>query len=119
MPDTRLQMMALAIGAQFLAEIVRGHRLADGADVVALAFDRQQHGAADRTRVDGLAVPLELAERQSVFLKNVAHRFEIELGGEVEYGEILVVERFGGRRLFMLAVGKILMELFVRLHMTL
>ena len=66
-----------------------------------------------------LAVPFELAERQRVFLENEPHGFEIEFGGEVEHGEIFVVERLGDRRLFELAVGEILVKLLVRLHVAL
>src|SRR4029077_10970132 len=60
MADAGLHVVALEIGAQLAAQVVRGHRLADGADVVALAFNGEQHGAPDRRRVDLAAVPLEL-----------------------------------------------------------
>src|SRR5271169_3717008 len=62
-PDTGLHVVALEIGPQLAAQVVRGDRLADGADVVALALDRQQHGLADRARIDLLAVPFQFAER--------------------------------------------------------
>ena len=52
MADAGLQMVALQVGPQARAELVRGDGLADGADVVALALHRQQRGAADRARVD-------------------------------------------------------------------
>ena len=65
MADAGLHVVALAIGPQAGAEIVRGRGLADRADVVALAFDREQHGAPDRPRLDRLALPFELAERQA------------------------------------------------------
>ena len=38
--------------AQRAAEFVRGSRLAERADVVAAALDRQQRRAADRARID-------------------------------------------------------------------
>ena len=69
MADAGLHVVALEIGPQLAAQIVRGHGLADGADVVALAFDGQQHGFADRARIDTLAVPFELAERQRMVLE--------------------------------------------------
>src|SRR6204780_1139110 len=95
MADAGLHVVALEIGAQLAAQIVRGDGLADGADVVALAFDGEQHGAPDRGRIDTITVPLQLAERQYEILKNVSYRFEIKLRREVEHGEILVVEGFG------------------------
>ena len=52
MADAGLHVVALEIRAQLAAQIVRRHRLAHRTDVVALAFDRQQHGAADRGRID-------------------------------------------------------------------
>src|SRR3984893_7126463 len=118
-PDAGLHVVALEIGAQLAAQVVRRHRLADGADVVALALDGEQHGAADRGRVDLVAVPLQLAERQEVLLEDDTYGFQVEFGGEIEHGEIFVVERFGHRRLFQFAVGEILVELAVRLDVTL
>src|ERR1700722_17774166 len=119
MADAGLHVVALEIRAQLAAQVVRRHRLADSADVVALAFDGEQHGAPDRGRVDLVAVPLQLAERQRVFLEDDPHRLQIELGGEVEHGEILIIERFRYRRLFQLAIGEILVKLAVRFDVAL
>jgi hypothetical protein len=110
MTDAGLHVVALQIRPQLAAHVVRGDRLTDGADVVALALDRQQHGAANGARVDALPVPFELAERQRVFLEDEPHRFQIELRGEVEHGEIFVVKRLGDRRLLQFAVGEILIQ---------
>ena len=52
MPDARLHVMALAIGPQLAAQVVRGDGLAHRADVVFLALDREQHGLADCGRLD-------------------------------------------------------------------
>src|SRR3984957_12547916 len=119
MADAGLHVVALEIRAQLAAQVVRRHRLADGANVVALALDGEQHGAPDRGRVDLVAVPLQLAERQRVFLEDDPHRLQIELGGEVEYGEIFVIERFRYRRFLQLAVGDVLVELAVRFDVAL
>ena len=97
--DAGLHVVALEIGPQSGAQIVRGHGLADGADVVPLAFDREQHRAPDRARVDALALPLERAGRQAHVLKDLVHGLEVELGGEVEHGEVFVVERLRRLRL--------------------
>src|SRR4051812_24428044 len=51
MADPRLHVVRLHVGAQPIAEILGGQRLADGADVVLLSLDRQQEGVADRLRV--------------------------------------------------------------------
>src|SRR4029077_626936 len=61
MSDPGLHMMPLEVGAQSRAQFVRRRGLADSADVVALAFDREQHGALDGTRLDALALPLALS----------------------------------------------------------
>src|SRR5579871_3263651 len=47
MADANLHVMASQVGPQPAAQLVRRHGLADRADVVALALDGQQHGAAD------------------------------------------------------------------------
>ena len=47
MADAGLHVMALHVRPQAGAEFVGGERLTDGADVVALAFDSEQRGAAD------------------------------------------------------------------------
>jgi len=62
MADARLHVVLLAVGPQAGAEIVRGHGLADGADVVALALDGEQRRAADRLGIDATAVPVKPAE---------------------------------------------------------
>src|SRR5262245_1556738 len=92
MSDAGLHVVALEIGAQSGTQIVRRRRLADGADVVALAFDREQHGALDGARLDALALPFELAGRQCAFPKNETNGFQIEFRGQIENGEVLVVE---------------------------
>src|SRR5215831_4070487 len=43
MADAGLHVVALEIGSQPAAQVVRRDRLADGADVVALALDGEQH----------------------------------------------------------------------------
>src|SRR6202042_2002900 len=63
MADAGLHVVALEIGAELAAQVVRRHRLADSANIVALAFDGEQHGTPDRGRIDLVAVPLQLAER--------------------------------------------------------
>ena len=76
MADACLQVVAFQIRPQFAAELVRCHRLTDGANIVALAFHREEHGPADRVRVDALAAPLQPTERQRVVLKDELYRFE-------------------------------------------
>src|SRR4051812_7196319 len=58
--DADLHVVALEIGAQAAAQVVGGERLADRADVVALALDGEQHGAADGAWFHRLLAPLEL-----------------------------------------------------------
>src|SRR5664279_5920213 len=50
MADAGLHVVALARGPQRRAQVVRGQRLPDRADVVLLALHGEQHGALDRLR---------------------------------------------------------------------
>src|SRR4029077_1803498 len=118
-PDPGLHMMLFEIGAQAGAEVVRGGGLADSADVVALAFDRKQHCTLDRPRFDRFALPLELAERQRTFLKDEANSLQVEFRRQVQHGEILIVERLRDLCLLKLALGEIVVQLAMRLHMAL
>ena len=74
MADACLHVVALQIRPQFAAKFMRRHRLADGANIVALALDREEHGLADGIRVDTLAVPLQPTERERMVLKDELHR---------------------------------------------
>ena len=78
-PDTGLHVVALAVGPQTRTQVVRRRGLADGAYVVALAFDREQGCAADRPRFDRLALKFHRAGRKLMLLKHPLHGFEIEL----------------------------------------
>ena len=64
MADACLHVVAFQVRPQFAAKFMRCHRLADGANIVALALNREKHGLADRIRVHALAVPLQLTERE-------------------------------------------------------
>src|SRR5262249_37266010 len=90
--DTSLHVVFLAVGPEARAEVVRRHGLADRADIVALALDREQGGAADRLGVDPAVLPVELPLGQQMLLEHALHGLEIELRRHVEHGEILVVE---------------------------
>src|SRR3974377_552900 len=59
MPDAWFQGVPLAIRSQSRAQLVRGCGFSDRAYVVALAFDREQHGALDGPRLDQLAAPFQ------------------------------------------------------------
>ena len=101
-------------GLQARAQLVRGRGLAQRADVVALAFHRQQRRLADGLEIDRLALERQLALGQPRFLEHPAHGLEIELGRQIEHGEIFVVEALDDLRLLDLAVGEVLVELLVR-----
>src|SRR6516162_4941860 len=77
--DAGLHVVLLAVGPEARAEIVRRHGLTDRADVVALAFDGEQRGAADRLGMDPAALPVELPLGQQMVLEYPLHRLEIEL----------------------------------------
>jgi hypothetical protein len=61
MADARLQVVTFHIGPQAARKVLSRERLADAADVVPLAFYREQHGALDRARIDLLTTPLQFA----------------------------------------------------------
>ena len=77
MADACLHVVALQIRPELAAEFMGRHRLADGANIVALALDRKKHSLADRIRVDALAVPLQLTERERMVLKDELHRLQV------------------------------------------
>jgi hypothetical protein len=60
---------------------------------------------------------LELTERQRMLLEHLAYGLEIELGGEVEHGEIFVIERLDGLRLVMAAMHQVVVRLAMRIDM--
>ena len=64
MTDAGLQVVAFEIRPQLAAQIVRRDGLANRTDVVTLAFDGEQHGLADRGRINPMAVPFQFAQRQ-------------------------------------------------------
>ena len=66
--------------------------LADPADVVALAFDGEQGRAADGRRVDQLPLTSSSPLGSRCRWKTRVDRLEVELGRQVEHGEVLVVE---------------------------
>src|ERR1035437_11128173 len=77
MADAGLQMVALPVRAQAAAQLVRGERLAQPADVVFLSLDRQQRGPRDRARFDGPAAPPEFSARQRVLLEYRADGLQV------------------------------------------
>ena len=92
MPDAELDIVFLAERLDGGTHILRRHGLAQPADIVALAFHGQKRGLADGARVD-LAVAIgEDAARQMLFLEHLLHRFQIEFGGQVGDGKILIIE---------------------------
>src|SRR6516164_4940680 len=103
--------MALQIRPELAAELMRRHRLTDGADIVALALHREKHSLADSIRVDALAAPLQPTERERMVLKDKLDRLEVEFRREIEHGEIFVVERPGYLGLFEFAVCEIFIKL--------
>src|SRR5437762_2937410 len=69
-----LQVMLFLGRREAGAEGERRRGLADGADVVVLAFDREQRGALDRRRLDRAVARHERAERQRMLLEHPLDR---------------------------------------------
>ena len=113
MADAGLQVVAAQVRAELRGEFVGGGGLADGADVVALAFDGQERGAGDLRAIDGDAVMLEAAERQAHFLEHPGDGLEVEFLGQVEHGEVFVVEGLDALGLVLLAFDQVLVERLV------
>ena len=70
MADAGLHVMRLHVGSQAAAQVLRRERLADGADVVALALDGEQRGAADGARRDQPLAPVQRAARERELLEH-------------------------------------------------
>jgi hypothetical protein len=66
MADAGLDVVTLHIGPKSAAQLLGSQRLPDGANVVALAFYREQRGASDRTGIDATTMPFKLTEWQGV-----------------------------------------------------
>src|SRR5712671_5489530 len=96
-------MVALQIGTHAAAKILRGERLPYRADVVALAFDREERHAADGGGLDAPAAHPQLAGRERAVLEHRLHRLEVELRRQVHRGEVFLVE--AARRLRLRAVA--------------
>src|ERR1044072_3389851 len=58
-----LHVVALTVRLDAGAQVLRGERLANRADVVLLAFHGEQRGALDRARLDGLATERQRTRR--------------------------------------------------------
>ena len=116
MADAGLHMVLFAKWLDRRAKIMGGQSLADGANIVPLALDGEQRGATNCARVDLAALPFELAQRQRMVLKHQLHCFEIELGRQIQNGEIFVVEDLLHLRLFGLALRQMLEKLHMSFH---
>ena len=90
--DARLHVVRAQVGPQAAAQVLRRQRLADRADVVALAFDRQQRGAPDRRRVDACGRDTSARRAAARSPGTQPHRLEVELGRQVGDREVLLVE---------------------------
>ena len=88
------------------------------ADVVGLAFDRQQRRAADRAQVNAAVAYPQHAASKLRFPKHAFNRLKIKLGRQVEYGKILIVKGLDRLRLRRFAGRKKLEQLNVRLHVS-
>ena len=93
-------MVRFHVGTQSAAQILRGKGLADGADVVLFAFDRQEKGLFYRPGRDEAPFYEQCALGKSIFLENALDGLEIEVGVEVHYREIFLVEGSNPARLF-------------------
>ena len=82
-PDPCLHIVRAQVLRQFFAQVLRRKGLAQGADVIALTFHRQQCGTADQLRLDGAVTPFQLAAGQRVFLEHQLHGFEVKVRAQV------------------------------------
>jgi len=94
---------------------VRGKGLADRAYIVLFAFYGEQRGTPDGARLHFSVLIGKPAQWQSVFLKNEPDGLQIELGRQIENGEILVVKRFSLSRLCGVTIRKVFVQLVMRL----
>ena len=92
------------------AKAMGGRRLADRADIVLFALDRQQRGLADRGGVHRPAMDRQFPLAQQHALEHHVDRFQVEFLGHVEDREIFLVESLDLVGLDRLAVGQQLIE---------
>jgi len=92
---------------------VRRRRLAERANIVPPAFDRQQCCLMYFARIDLPAVVGEISGRQIRSLKNPIDRLEIEFFGEIQHGEIFVIERLDLLGFGELAVDEMIVKFLV------
>src|SRR5437588_10510428 len=104
MTDTGLDVVTLHVGPETAAQFLGSQGLADGANIIALAFDSKQRSAPDRARLDRTAAPFELAARQGVLLKHGVYGLQVKFGRQIHDGAILVIERPDRGRLLVVAV---------------
>src|SRR5262249_48482423 len=91
MADPGLQPVWLVRVGNIDAKSVRRLGLTDARDVVVLAFDGHQSDTADLSGLHRLVAVGHDTPRQGVADEYGLDRLEIELGGQVHHGEILVV----------------------------
>src|SRR5260221_3141451 len=112
-------MVVLQVRTHAAAKGLRGERLPDRADVVALARDREEAHAPDGGGIDGAATDLERSFRQRLVLENGLHRLQVELRGEVHGREVLLVELARRIGLGVLALDAAVEQIAERLEMAL
>src|SRR5262245_1747933 len=92
MPNPLLQVMAAQRSWNVLAQFVRSLRLTHARDVVSLTLDREQGCSRDGGGIDLLPAVREAANGKRMFDEHFLDRLQIELGGEIHDGKILVIE---------------------------
>src|SRR6185312_4894257 len=117
MADAGLDVIALLAGIEPGQQLMHRRGLADGADIVLLALDGEDRGAADRAGIDRHAMRDELAARQGLAMEDAIDGLEIKIRREIHHRRVLIVEfprRVGA---FDVALDEMLEELDMRIHM--
>lgn len=92
MADICLQVVPLQMRSQVRTQLVGRSGLTDAANIIATALDGQKRGAPDPGGID-LAAPVGQSARGKLgFLEDPLDGLDIELLGQIQNGEILVVE---------------------------
>ncbi len=106
-----LHVVALEVRAHAGAQVLRGERLPDRADVVALALDGEERHAPDRAGLDLAPAHHQLALGEGAVLEHDLHRLEVELRRQVHGREVLLVEAPRRVRLGLVAAKARLVDL--------
>lgn len=111
MADAGLDVVALHVGPDARAQVLRRECLADSANVIPFTLDREQKGALDGARIDASTAIFKFTQRQVMFLEYAAHGLQIEVRRQIHDREIFLIESPDDLGLVDLLIDKVTVEI--------